>query len=134
MNAGRELEAVRVVTEVTGAWTPDPWLTLPALSKLCGISEFVLRGYCNAATDPLPHYRMKAPHAVVTKTGKRTTASGRILVKWSEFTAWMQQYRYIPPTTPPRAFDLNDFVESMAVDILAPPPPRPHRESTPRGR
>jgi hypothetical protein len=88
---------VRVIEEVSIQHPLDPWLSLPALSKASGLSVCTLRAHCNASTSPLPHYRLTQPHIVVNpKTGKRTTASGKILVRWSEFERWMEQYHHIP--------------------------------------
>jgi hypothetical protein len=126
----RALEGVPIVTEISCEWKGDRWLTLPALSALCGISVFVLRQHLSDLRRPLPHFRMKEPHAVVTRSGKRTASSGRILVKWSEFEKWMEGYRYIPPTTTATsALDVDALVSSVLTDFAPltrrePAPPR----------
>ena len=85
-----------VIEETTLQGHLDPWLSLPALSKVSGLSVCTLRALCGGAKSPLPHYRMKEPHIIVTKAGKRATATGKILVRWSEFERWMEQYHHIP--------------------------------------
>jgi hypothetical protein len=39
---------------------------------------------------------MKEPHVTVTKAGKRQTITGKILVRRSDFDAWMQRFKYTP--------------------------------------
>jgi excisionase family DNA binding protein len=56
----------------------DPFLSLKALSAYCGLSVRKLREFL-ADPGPLPHYRI----------------GGKILVRRSEFDAWMAQYRQV---------------------------------------
>jgi len=109
---------VRVIEEVSLQHPLDPWLSLPALSQASGLSVCTLRALCGDAKNPLPHYRMKEPHIVVTKTGKRSTATGKILVRWSEFERWMEQYHYVPARdsyTP--ALDVDALVDEVVGDL-----------------
>jgi len=125
----RELEGVPLIAEVSVEWKGDRWLTLPALSALCGLSVFVLRQHLSDPRRPLPHYRMKEPHAVVTRTGKRTASSGRILVRWSEFERWMEGFRYIAPVSvASAALDLDELVSSVLTDFEALPSPSARRK------
>jgi hypothetical protein len=56
----------------------DPYLSLRALAAYSGLSVRTLRGYLGLSPDQaLPCYR----------------AGGKILVRRSEFDAWMEQYR-----------------------------------------
>jgi len=55
----------------------DPFLTLKALAKYSGISVRKLREYLEDPFHPLLHYRV----------------GGKILVRRSEFDAWMTHYR-----------------------------------------
>ena len=55
----------------------DPFLTLKALAKYSGISVRKLREYLDDPFHPLLHYRV----------------GGKILVRRSEFDAWMAHYR-----------------------------------------
>ena len=113
---------MRVIEEVSLQGTLDPWLSLPALSTASGLSVCTLRAFCNAGTSPLPHYRMKEPHVVVTKHGKRSTATGKILVRWSEFERWMEQYHHIPARdayTP--ALDVDRLVDEVVAEFHASP-------------
>jgi hypothetical protein len=57
--------------------TNDGYLTLKGLADYSGLSVRTLRGYIAHKARPLAHYRL----------------IGKILVKRSEFDAWMQQYR-----------------------------------------
>lgn len=117
---------MRVIEEVSLQHPLDPWLSLPALSKVSGLSVSTLRRLCGAAKNPLPHYRLREPHVVVTKTGKRTTATGKILVRWSEFTRWMEQFHYIPARAQyAPALDVDRLVDELVGEI---------RSSAPRGK
>lgn len=55
----------------------DGYLPLKPLSAYAGMSVRTLRGYLAHASRPLPHYRV----------------GGKILVKRSEFDAWMGAFR-----------------------------------------
>jgi hypothetical protein len=90
----------------------DPWLTLPALSKVSGLSVCTLREFCNAKTSPLPYYRMKEPHVVIIRDGRHVAATGKILVRRSEFEWWMEQYHHIPARgSYTAALDVDRMVE-----------------------
>ena len=55
----------------------DPYLPLKALSGYCGLSVRKLRGFLNDPVRPLPCYRV----------------GGKLLVRRSEFDAWIAGYR-----------------------------------------
>lgn len=57
----------------------DPFLSLKALTQYCGLSRTTLLGVMAREENPLPHYRL--------------SDSGKIVVRVSEFDAWMAQYR-----------------------------------------
>jgi len=99
----RAIEAVNVTTDL------DPWLSLKALSKVSGFSVRSLRAHIADPDHPLPCYRMKEPHVIPTRSGKSRIVSGKILVRWSEFTAWMQQFRYTP--------DLDRIVDEVVAEF-----------------
>jgi len=130
---------VRVIEEVSLQSQLDPWLSLPALSTASGLSVCTLRAFCNARTSPLPHYRMKEPHVVTrrprqnmksptrkmdgeprkdTQESSTITVTGKILVRWSEFERWMEQYHYIPARdayTP--ALDVDRLVDEVVEEF-----------------
>ncbi len=109
---------MRVIEEISLQEHLDPWLSLPALAKVSGLSVCTLRAYCNAKATPLPCYRMKEPHIIVTKTGKRSTATGKILVRWSEFQRWMEQFHHIPAQeTYAPALDVDRLVDQVVEEF-----------------
>jgi hypothetical protein len=109
---------VLVIEEVNLQHRLDPWLSSPALSKVSGLSVCTLREFCSAKASPLPHYRMKEPHIIVTKSGKRTTAAGKILVRWSEFERWMEQYHHIRARDAyAPALDVDRIVDEVVADL-----------------
>lgn len=55
----------------------DAYLSLQSLAVYADVSVRTLRNYLADATNPLPHYKMH----------------GKILVKRSEFDAWMRTFR-----------------------------------------
>jgi hypothetical protein len=57
----------------------DPWLPLRALATYSGLSVRTLRDYINTPLLALPSYRI----------------GGKVLVRRSEFDAWMNQYRQV---------------------------------------
>jgi hypothetical protein len=100
---------MRVVETLTANWDPDPWLSLEALSKYSGLSVRSLRAYLADPARPLPHYRMKEPHVIDTRAGKRRTVSGKILVRRSDFDRWMEAYCY--------TLDLDKLVDEVMRDL-----------------
>lgn len=55
----------------------DAYLSLKTLSGYSGLSVRTLRGHLTSAAHPLPHYRV----------------GGKLLVKRSEFDAWIARFR-----------------------------------------
>jgi hypothetical protein len=107
-----------VIEEVSLQHPLDPWLSLPALSKASGLSVCTLRALCGDTKNPLPHYRMREPHVIVTKTGKRATASGKILVRWSEFERWMEKFHHIPARDSySPALDVDRLVDEVVEEF-----------------
>jgi hypothetical protein len=107
---------VRVIEEGRLQGHLGPLLSLPALSKASGLSVCTLRRLCAAARSPLPHFRLKEPHVITSKGGKRSIATGKILVRWSEFERWMEQYHHIPAQT---AYDPALDVDRLVDDVVA---------------
>jgi hypothetical protein len=100
---------MRIVELVTVHQDLDPWLSLQALSKASGLSVRTLRVYLTDPQHPLPHFRTKEPHVIVTRAGKRRTVSGKITVRWSEFQKWYEAFRYTP--------DLDRLVDEVVADL-----------------
>ncbi len=59
----------------------DPFLSLRSLATYSGLSVRTLRPYLTDFRHPLPYYRV----------------GGKILVRRSEFDAWLGQYRQVGP-------------------------------------
>ena len=76
---GRSVGQVRGVLaeRVVGSTPLDPFLSLRALAAYAGLSVRKLREHLGDATRPLPHYRV----------------GGRVVVRRSEFDAWMTAFR-----------------------------------------
>ena len=55
----------------------DKYFDLKALSEYSSMSVSALRGYINASSDPIPSFTLKR----------------KILIKQSEFEAWMGRHR-----------------------------------------
>ena len=83
---------MRVIEDFIVQTDADHWLSLQALSKRSGMSVRMLRGYLTDLERPLPHYRMRDPHVIQTKVGKLKTVTGKILIRWSDFSRWMDQH------------------------------------------
>jgi len=75
---GRELIAEQVIIRTD----LDPFLSLTALAGYSGLSVRKLRAYLHDALHPLPHSRV----------------GGKILVRRSEFDAWIATYRQVGDT------------------------------------
>jgi hypothetical protein len=73
----------------------DPFLTLRALSAYSGLSVRKLRDFLDDVTHPLPHYRV----------------GGKILVRRSEFDAWIAVYRRRG------LVDVDQIVDEMLKDV-----------------
>jgi len=87
---------MRVVEAITVHTDLDPWLSLEALSRYSGLSVRSLRAYLADPHRHLPHYRMKEPHVVATKSGALRTVTGKILVRRSDFDRWMDAFKHTP--------------------------------------
>ncbi len=100
---------MNVVEEIIVQTSLDPWMSLEAVSQYSGLSVRSLRAYLADPLRPLPHYRMKEPHLIATKSGKPRTVSGKILVRRSDFDAWMQAFRHTP--------DLDRLVDEVVAEF-----------------
>lgn len=91
---------MRVVEAVSIGMELDPWLSLEALSRYSGLSVRSLRAHLADPGLPLPHYRMREPHVIQQRAAgggsHPRTVTGKILVRRSEFDAWMQAFRHVP--------------------------------------
>jgi len=99
----RTIEMVNITTDL------DPWFGLLVLSQYSGLSVRSLRAYLADPHRPLPHYRMREPHVIATKAGKRRTVSGKILVRRSDFDRWMETFRHTP--------DLDKLVDEAVREL-----------------
>ncbi len=80
-----------VVVEAIEVGTPlDPYLGVKALAAYSGCSVRWLRDQLTAAHHPLPCYRLPG---------------GKILVRRSEFDAWLARYRRVGPPDVARVVD-----------------------------
>jgi excisionase family DNA binding protein len=73
----------------------DPFLSLRALASYSCVSVRKLREHLEDSANPLPHYRL----------------GGKILVRRSEFDAWMSAYRRVGPA------DVEKIVDSVMRDL-----------------
>ncbi len=73
----------------------DPFLSLRALAGYSCLSVRKLREHLEDSTHPLPHYRL----------------GGKILVRRSEFDAWMAAYRQVAQA------DVERIVDSVMRDL-----------------
>jgi excisionase family DNA binding protein len=71
----------------------DGYLSVKALAAYSGLSVRTLRGYLVHSSMSLPHYRV----------------GGKILVRRSEFDAWMVKFKVNEPSR----------VDAIVTDILA---------------
>lgn len=81
VRARKELARPLLSPSPDGHHAPDdnPYMPLATLSRYSGLSVRTLRAALRDPLHPLPHYR---PHA-----------GGKVLVRRSEFDAWMSQFR-----------------------------------------
>lgn len=73
----------------------DPFLSLKALASYASVSIRKLREYLDAPTHPLPHYRV----------------GGKIVVRRSEFDAWIAAYRRVGQS------NVGGIVDSVMRDL-----------------
>ena len=73
----------------------DPYLPLKALAAYSGLSVRLLRDCLTDPAHPLPHYRYR----------------GKILVRRSEFDAWIAQYRRVGRP------DLDEIVREVLSEV-----------------
>ena len=73
----------------------DPFLSLRTLASYSCVSVRKLREYLHDPTHPLPHYRL----------------GGKIVVRRSEFDAWMAAYRRMGQS------DVEGIVDSVMGDL-----------------
>ncbi len=72
---------MRVIEELTIQADLDPCLSLRGLADYCSLSRRTLQALVNDTSDPIPSYRV----------------GGKLLVKRSEFDAWMTRRRNRKP-------------------------------------
>jgi excisionase family DNA binding protein len=84
-----------LANRITVGFALDPFLSLKALATYTGLSVRKLREYLDAPIHPLPHYRV----------------GGKILVRRSEFDAWIAAYRRVGQT------DVVGIVNSVIRDL-----------------
>jgi excisionase family DNA binding protein len=65
----------------------DPWLTIRALCQYSGMSRKTISRWLNTTQHPIPHARVGG-------------VKGKVLVKRSEFDAWMAKWMYSGNTRP----------------------------------
>ncbi len=75
MAAGQDRSVEQIIVSVP----LDPYLSLNALATYSGLSVRTLRTYLGHVSHPLPHYRV----------------GGKILIRRSEFDAWIAAYRRV---------------------------------------
>ena len=99
--AGREVSQVRgiLAEQVVVSTMLDPFLTLKALVAYSGIGLRKLYEYLSDPVHPLPHYRV----------------GGKIVVRRSEFDAWMAAYRRLGGS------DVGALVAGVLGDLRAGP-------------
>ena len=95
--SGEPMAQVRGVLaeQVVFSSTLDPFLSLRALANYSCVSVRKLREYLGDPAHPLPHYRL----------------GGKILVRRSEFDAWMAAYRKVGQA------DVGRIVDTVMRDL-----------------
>jgi hypothetical protein len=78
---GQERPVLAVIEGMTLSTPADPYLTLRALADYSGMSRRWLRDRTTDPHHPLPCYRLPP--------------SGKVVVRRSEFDAWIAQYRQV---------------------------------------
>ena len=81
----------------------DPYLPLKALAAYSGLSIRTLRGHLRRRQSPLPHYR----------------PGGKILVRRSEFDAWMRDHFHQVQDPDHAAVAVNRLVDELCVDVAS---------------
>lgn len=88
----------------------DPWLSLRALAAYSGLSIRTLRAHLTDPFHPLPCYRVGAK----IQAGAKVRA--KILVRRSEFDAWMLKHRLVGAAD----------IDRLMAEIFEPRPERTH--------
>lgn len=91
-----------VVESVTISTQADPFYSITALARLTSISKRTLLDYIHDPEHPLPAYRLPG--------------GGKLLVRQSEFLAWLVPYRIRPDV----AALVDDTVHGILRDLRAP--------------
>jgi excisionase family DNA binding protein len=91
MAAGQDRRIEQVIVSVP----LDPYLSLKALAIYSGLSVLKLREYLDHLSHPLPHYRV----------------GGKILIRRSEFDAWIAAYRRVGDT------DVDRIVAAVMAEL-----------------
>jgi hypothetical protein len=91
-------ESITEIREISVSIPLDPYLSLRALSGYPGLSVRTLRYYLTEPVRLLPHYRAGGsvpvrPSSSVRNRHVRTKQGGKILVRRSDFDAWITAYR-----------------------------------------
>ena len=95
--SGQPMAQIRgvLVEQVVFSSTLDPFLSLRALANYSCVSVRKLRELLEDSAHPLPHYRL----------------GGKILVRRSEFDAWMAAYRKVGQA------DVGRIVDTVMRDL-----------------
>jgi len=81
----------------------EAYLSLRALAHYASLSVRTLRGYITAKRNPLPCYR----------------PGGKVLVRRSEFDAWMRAFRDTP-SREDRAREVKQIIDALCTDLQRP--------------
>lgn len=111
---------MRVVEAVTVVQDLDPYLSLRGLAGYSGLSVRLLRSLLRHPSHPLPHYRVGVQGGSVGLVAGRDGRGCKVLVRRSEFDAWMRGWGQAPPGDVGAALDA----------IFARPSTRTGREKT----
>ena len=102
-------QVLPIVGDVVLVREADYFLPLSALAKVSGLSVRKLRALLADPVAPLAHYR----------------PGGKILVRWTEFLAYMEQFRARPVR------DVDSMVQEIVKDLKG-KPTRPLKQKRPQ--